>query len=527
MTVAEFIAKWRKVELKERSAAQEHFIDLCNVFEHPTPAAGYPTGATYCFEKGISKHGGGDGFADVWKKDFFGWEYKGKHKDLNAAYNQLLLYRDALANPPLLVLCDLDRIIVRTNFTGTVSATHEIPLERLGDTRNIEIMRAVLHNPEALRPGQTSEAVTRDAAEQIAGIADSMRKRGLDAAAVAHFLDRMVFCLFAEDIGLLPGHLFSRIAESAASEPARFCSLIGQLFSAMSTGGDFGMERIRHFNGSLFDTADVLELTEAEVRRIVSAVRLDWSAVDPSIFGTLFERGLDPAKRSQLGAHFTGKEDIRILVDAVVMTPLRREWDETRQTVISLLTSGKKAAPLNPEPRPLTPAQERKSRMESESLIHAFLVRLQNVKVLDPACGSGNFLYVTLQALKDLEKEVIVYSMESGLGSYIPLVGPWQLFGIEINPYAHDLSQMTVWIGWLQWIRANGCRLSIGDVLRTFSGLSRIEAAKIDIDERPQQLGNFTIADAHQNERARLTCGVSGKGGRPLRCRKLCGKVGR
>jgi len=178
MTVAEFIAKWRKVELKERSAAQENFIDLCNVF---------------CFEKGISKHGGGDGFADVWKKDFFGWEYKGKHKDLNAAYNQLLLYRDALANPPLLVLCDLDRIIVRTNFTGTVSATHEIPLERLGDTRNIEIMRAVLHNPEALRPGQTSEAVTRDAAEQIAGIADSMRKRGLDAAAVAHFLDRMVF----------------------------------------------------------------------------------------------------------------------------------------------------------------------------------------------------------------------------------------------------------------------------------------------------------------------------------------------
>ena len=125
MTVAEFIAKWRKVELKERSAAQEHFIDLCNVFEHHTPAAGDPTGATYCFEKGISKHGGGDGFADVWKKGFFGWEYKGKHKDLDAAYNQLLLYRDALANPPLLVLCDLDRIIVRTHFTGTVSATHE------------------------------------------------------------------------------------------------------------------------------------------------------------------------------------------------------------------------------------------------------------------------------------------------------------------------------------------------------------------------------------------------------------------
>ena len=480
MTVAEFIAKWRKVELKERSVAQEHFIDLCNVFEHPTPAAGDPTGATYCFEKGISKHGGGDGFADVWKKGFFGWEYKGKHKDLDAAYNQLLLYRDALANPPLLVLCDLDRIIVRTNFTGTVSATHEILLERLGDTRNIEIMRAVLHNPEALRPGQTSEAVTRDAAERIAGIAESMRKRGLDAAAVAHFLDRMVFCLFAEDIGLLPGHLFSRIAESAASEPARFCSLIGQLFSAMSKGGDFGMERIRHFNGSLFDTADVLELTESEVKRIVSAVRLDWSAVDPSIFGTLFERGLDPAKRSQLGAHFTGKEDIRILVDAVVMTPLRREWGETRQTVVNLLATGKKGAAPDTEPRPLNPSQQRKARMESESLIHAFLVRLQNVKVLDPACGSGNFLYVTLQALKDLEKEVIVYSMESGLGSYIPLVGPWQLFGIEINPYAHDLAQMTVWIGWLQWIRANGFGSPNEPILRAIPGNFQCRDSVVD-----------------------------------------------
>lgn len=109
MTIPEFIAKWRKVDLKERSAAQEHFIDLCNVFDHPTPAASDPTGATFCFEKGAAKHGGGDGFADVWKKDFFGFEYKGKRKDLAAAYDQLLRYRDALESPPLLVVCDLDR----------------------------------------------------------------------------------------------------------------------------------------------------------------------------------------------------------------------------------------------------------------------------------------------------------------------------------------------------------------------------------------------------------------------------------
>lgn len=180
MTVAEFIAKWRHVDLKERSAAQEHFLDLCHLLGHPTPAEADPTGERFCFEKGIAKHGGGDGFADVWKKGFFGWEYKGKHKDLNAAYNQLLLYRDALASPPLLVLCDLDRIIVHTNFTNTVSARHEIALEQLGEPRNIEILRAVFFDPEKLRPGQTSEAVTRMAAEQIAGIAESMRGRDLD-----------------------------------------------------------------------------------------------------------------------------------------------------------------------------------------------------------------------------------------------------------------------------------------------------------------------------------------------------------
>ncbi len=479
MTVAEFIAKWRHVELKERSAAQEHFLDLCHLLGHPTPAEADPTGETFCFEKGIAKHGGGEGFADVWKKGFFGWEYKGRHKDLNAAYNQLLLYRDSLANPPLLVLCDLDRIIVHTNFTNTVSSRHEIALAQLGEPRNIEILRAVFLDPEKLRPGQTSESVTQIAAQQFAGIAESMRNRGLDSAAVAHFLDRVVFCLFAEDIGLLPTHLFTRIADSAAAEPARFATLIGQLFTAMSKGGDFGLEKIRHFNGSLFDGASVPDLTVQEAAKIVGTARLDWSAVDPSIFGTLFERGLDPAKRSQLGAHFTGKEDIRILVDAVVMTPLRREWDETRQTVINLMATGKKSGmgvpPMSPQHgrdahATLTPAQDRKARMESESILHQFLDRLRGVRVLDPACGSGNFLYVALARLKDLEKEAaVIFPSENGLNTFLPGVGPWQLHGIEINAYAHDLAQMTVWIGWLQWIHANGFGFPADPVLRSLS----------------------------------------------------------
>lgn len=466
MTLQAFIAKWRKTDLKERSAAQEHFIDLCAVFEHPTPAAADPTGETFCFEKGAAKHGGGEGFADVWKRGYFGWEYKGRHKNLDTAYDQLLRYRDALENPPLLVLCDLDRIIVRTNFTGTVSAVHEIPLEALGEARNIEIMRAVFHHPEALRPGRTSTAVTQDAAARIGEIAILMRTRGLDPAAVAHFLDRIVFCLFAEDTALLPEKVFSRIIAKAGDDSERFGRFLGQLFDAMASGGDFGLETIRHFNGSLFDNPAVLDLTPEDIARIKAAAALDWSAVDPSIFGTLFERGLDPAKRSQLGAHFTSREDIERVVDAVVMSALRRQWDETRGLVERLLATGRKAPDAKPPSRPMSAATERKARAEAASILHRFLVELQQVKILDPACGSGNFLYVALLRLKDLEKEVILFGEAHGFGAFLPLVGPWQLYGIEINPYAHDLAQMTVWIGWLQWIRVNGFGFPAEPILR-------------------------------------------------------------
>ena len=466
LNVAEFIAKWRKVELKERSAAQEHFLNLCSLLEHPTPAEADPTGESFCFEKGAEKHGGGDGFADVWKKNCFGWEYKGKTKDLAAAYDQLLRYRDALANPPYLVVCDLDRIVVRTNFTGTVSAVHDIPLEKLGEPQNLEILRAVFAGSEKFKPGKTSEAITQEAAERIAAIAQTMRGRGLDSAEVAHFLDRVVFCMFAEDIGLLPDHIFTRITEKAGGDPVRFRRLLGQLFEAMATGGDFGTEDIRHFNGNLFNGATVPELTEGESAQIASAALLEWSAIEPSIFGTLFERGLDPAKRSQLGAHFTGKADIEKVVEAVVMQPLRREWDEARQAIDAALASPKK-----------------KGKAEAEAVLQNFLARLQAVQVLDPACGSGNFLYVSLQKLKDLEKAVSIHSSDAGLGAVLPMVGPWQLHGIEINPYAHDLAQMTVWIGWLQWRKFNGFGSPEEPILRAIPGNFRNKDAILDLSD--------------------------------------------
>lgn len=466
MNVTEFIAKWKKAELKERSAAQEHFLDLCRLLGHPTPAEADPTGETFCFEKGISRQDGGDGFADVWKKDFFGWEYKGKKKDLGVAYNQLLLYRNALANPPLLVVCDLDRIVVHTNFEKTVSVAHEIPLDQLGEPRSLEILRAVFENPEKLRPGVTSVAITQAAAQQIAGIAQSMRQRGLDAARVAHFLDRVVFCLFAEDIGLLPEMIFTRIMEKSAGDPAKFSRFIGQLFEAMGHGGEFGMESIRHFDGNLFDDASVIELTAEEIDRIVYTTRMDWSAIDPSILGTLFERGLDPSTRAQLGAHYTSREDIETLVEPVVMQPLRQEWTQLRERLEADLASGR-----------------RKAREIASQQVRAFLEDLAHLRVLDPACGSGNFLYVTLQKLKDLEKEVIIFAGQRLGQSFFPLVNPEQLYGLEINSYAHELAQMTVWIGWLQWIRSNGFGSPPDPILRPLAGNFRRQDAILNLSD--------------------------------------------
>ena len=454
MNVAQFIAKWQRAELTEQSASQQHFLDLCAVVDHPEPATVDPTGDRFTFERGATKQDGRDGWADVWKRGFFGWEYKGKRKDLDAAFRQLLLYKDALENPPLLVVCDMERIVVHTNFTGTRPDVHDIPLAELAEPRNLEIVRRVFHAPDKLRPGTTSEAITAEAASCVAEIAQQLRDRGVAPTDAAHFLDRVVFCLFAEDVGLLPELLFTRLLEKTQRDPERFARLTGQLFDAMGVGGDFGVHTIRHFNGNLFEPGPVLDLRPQEIGSLYAAARLDWAAVDPSIFGTLFERGLDPSKRAQLGAHYTSREEIEILVDPVVMQPLRREWEGIQAVVESLLRTGKKR-PGGQEAEPTGP-RLRKARRESQALIRGFHERLAGVKVLDPACGSGNFLYVTLQKLKDLEKEVIVWAMDQGFPGLIPQVGPWQLYGIEINRYAFELAQMTVWIGYLQWTRNNG-----------------------------------------------------------------------
>jgi type II restriction/modification system DNA methylase subunit YeeA len=460
MTITEFIAKWRRVDLTERSASQQHFLDICALVGQPPPAAADPTGMEFCFEKGASKAGGGEGWADVWKRGHFAWEYKGKLANLTTAYQQLLQYKDALDNPPLLVVSDMERFVIRTNFTNTPARRIEFKLDDLIDERNLAVLRAVFFDPDRLKPEKTTQRITEDAAERITQIATSLRERGIDARQVARFLDRVVFCLFAEDVGLLPDQLFTRLVAKAHGDPKIFSRLISGLFEAMAHGGEFGVETVHHFNGHLFSDADVLTLTSDELDRIHLVTGLDWSAIDPSIFGTLFERALDPAKRSQLGAHYTSRDDIETIVDPVVMAPLLREWDGVRGEVDALVTPGHKKTDAT----------------KADAKIQSFLHRLQHVTVLDPACGSGNFLYVVLQKLKNLEKQVILYAMDRGFSGFLPQVGPWQLYGIEINAYAYELAQMTVWIGWLQWIQSNGFGEPQEPILQVLNTFTRADA---------------------------------------------------
>jgi type II restriction/modification system DNA methylase subunit YeeA len=442
LTVRDFIQKWRRAELKERSAAQEHFIDLCHLVDHPTPADVDPTGEWFTFEKGVEKSGGGQGWADVWKKDHFAWEYKGNHKDLDAAYQQLLRYHENLGQPPLLVVSDLQRIVIHTKWTNTMPRTYEFTIDQLADETPFFYLRSLFHDPDALHPRATTDKLTEKAAGKFAALAENLR-RDYPARDVAHFLTQVVFCLFAEDIRLLPrgpkgetGIFTEIVQECQGSKYGQFKRYISELFVSMGHGGNVLFQDIAHFNGGLFEEEEyfIPELTIEHLSQLYDAARLDWSAVEPSIFGTLFERGLDPDKRAQLGAHYTSKTDIMAIVEPVLMAPLRREWELIQAN-----------AEATDDPASL------------QMMRDIFLTKLGALRVLDPACGSGNFLYVSINLLKDLEKAVIQHPAFDALPPAEPgFVTPAQLHGIEINPYAHELASVVVWIGYIQWFRNNG-----------------------------------------------------------------------
>ncbi|MFN8629184.1 MAG: type IIL restriction-modification enzyme MmeI [Chloroflexota bacterium] len=322
-------------------------------------------------------------------------------------------------------------------------------------------------DPEELKPRGAAEELTAAAAGRFAELAQALRARGEDPQRVARFLDRLLFLLFAEDTSVLPRGLLGRLMEATEADPDTFEEQLSALFSHISAkGGFFGAERVPWINGSLFTDGDVLKLTKAEIKLLIQAGMLDWSKLEPSIFGTLFERGLDPGQRSALGAHFTSATDIERVVEPVVLAPLRREANASRLVAKQLLDKG---GPAN--------------RAKALAAHHAFLARLRAVRVLDPACGSGNFLYIALRKLKDLEYEQALWaSSVFSIPISRPEVGPQSVLGIEINPYAAELARLVIWIGDLQWNIAHNFGFDRDPVLKPLDGI-RTGDALLDVSD--------------------------------------------
>lgn len=467
MTPHQFIAKWRDVELKERTASQSHFNDLCALLEVVDPIAADPAGEWFTFEKGASKTGGGEGWADVWRRGCFAWEYKGPKKDLDKAFSQLLQYSVALENPPLLIVSDMDRIRIHTNWTNTVQQVHTFTLDDLLDGQVRQQLKRAFTDPDHFRPAQTRQALTEETAQEFALLAQRLRDRGHEPHAVAHFVNQLVFCMFAEDTDLLPDNLFTSMLDLCRADADSFAEHAAVLFAAMAEpGGKVGFTRISWFNGGLFSNDRVLPLTAADIADLHRAAQRDWSQIDPSILGTLFERGLDPAKRSQLGAHYTDRDKIMMIVHPVIIDPLQAEWADALARMTALVDS----APRRTADRLLSPAERRRAQKlldEAEAIHQAFIERLVNFRVLDPACGSGNFLYVALRALKDIEHRANLDAEALGLPRGFPRVGPECVLGIELNPYAAELARVSVWIGEIQWMKRNGFDAAKNPILRT------------------------------------------------------------
>ncbi len=473
MTPLQFITKWGPggpaFELNERQGGQPHFMDLCELLGVPTPGSTPGSEGDYLFEKNTLVLGEARGYADVFKRDHFAWENKAPGKNLDTALKQLLTYSLALSNPPLLVVCDRLTIRIHTQFNGHPSEVHTVLLHELAQPEKQALLRRLWLDPESFRPKITSRDITEAAAKSFATLADGLRKRGGDADEVAHFLTQCLFCFFAEDVGLLPGRMFEGLVNNRKLTSDRLATGLNSLFTVMRDGGLYGNDDIPWFNGGLFKKIKVPPLSILDMTELRNAAALNWSAIDVSIFGTLFERGLDPAKRSQLGAHYTDPATIMRIVEPVMTRPLLQQWELIAQQIRGHLTQStrKKSAAIKlPGQKKKDASPGDKNYQQAQRLFLDWLDQLRDYRVLDPACGSGNFLFLGLKALKDVEHKSHLDAEAMGLDREADLVtGPHNVLGIEINEYAAELARVTVWIGELQWRMAHGYDFKTNPVL--------------------------------------------------------------
>ena len=484
--VEDFIARWQSASGSERANYQLFVHDLCTLLELPTPdpAREDTRDNAYVFERRITfRHGDGTespGFIDCYRRAAFVLEAKKVKYAAGKGFDDALLrargqgeqYARALpageGRPPFLLVVDVGNVIelyaefTRSGATYTPFPDPRSHRVRLADLREDAVrqrLRAVWLDPLSLDPTRQSAKVTRDVAERLGEVARVLEAAGHAPEIVASFLSRCLFSMFAEDVGLLPKRAFADLLESLKDNPAQFVPLVGEVWRAMDRGEFSAAVRadLLKFNGKLFKYPQVLPLTRDQIGLLLAAARANWREVEPAIFGTLLERALDPTERHALGAHYTPRAYVERLVLPTIVEPLREDWKNTQAAALVLAGEGK--------------------LKEAQQQIRDFLRQLCEVRVLDPACGSGNFLYVTLEHLKRLEGEVLNQLDELGdtqgrLDLQGVSVDPHQLLGIELNPRAAEIAEMVLWIGYLQWhFRTRGQVMPPQPVLKDFHNI--------------------------------------------------------
>lgn len=460
-----FLATWRPSAGNERANFQSFLRDFCAVLDLPVPEPKNPT-STYCFEKDLKlTHLDGTtttGSIDCYREGCFVLEAKqgstaeatgsaprrgtrAYDRYMEAAFGQAVNYaRNLPQRPPFVITCDIGYAFhVWDGFSGAYGgygARRSFSMEDLRDPKVQERFKAIWLDPLSLDPARSRTAVTRDVAAALGGLARSLETR-FPAEVVARFLMRVVFTFFAEDVGLLPEKLFQNALEGAWKEhPKSFPKGMESLWDAMNTGGFWGPLKVLRFNGGLFSESLALDLNPDEIARLAQAAAFNWAEVDPSIFGTLLESALDARERHRLGAHYTPRAYVERLLRPALEEPLRDDWDLAQAEAMALLGT-------NP-----TDADMAKARQ----VLHDFQRHLAHVTVLDPACGSGNFLATAYDVLKRLEGEVqrrLVDLGETGRSLALEgvLVTPGQFVGLEVKPWAAAITDLVLWISHLQW----------------------------------------------------------------------------
>ncbi|MDD1413179.1 hypothetical protein MEN41_00505 [Dolichospermum sp. ST_con] len=474
-----FLDKWKGSQGNERANYQGFFLELCDALAVDRPAPkGSITGDSYCFDKDIkifNKDGVTTNFADFYKEGHFLIEAKqggnaakrGTAKRgtktydiaMEKAFYQAQSYTPFVpSKPPFLITCDIgSHFEIWVSFSGNYGgygAREKIDLERLLDKEVFNRFVAIFNDPQSLNPEKNRARVTREVADTLAKLARWLEEQGHEPQEVANFLMRCIFTMFAEDVKLLKENVFTKaLKERWLVEPKTFKPQIEKLWKVMNIGGEFNFDEIPQFNGSFFANATAFDLPKAQLEVLYEAANKDWTEVEPAIFGTLLERALDKKERKSLGAHYTPRSYVERLVRPVVIEPLREEWLLVESEVDRFLTLKEKQQ---------KPTKVQIEKAENE--IREFLVKLQQIRILDPACGSGNFLYVTLDLMKTLEQEVQMRLLDvlgkvttNLLEEFDPRlagrkqINPAQFLGIEINPRAAAIAELVIWIGYLQW----------------------------------------------------------------------------